>query len=90
VWFRRRANLPEGGAARVGGSFAVPLLDGKGGRKLLSESESELTMNGSKEFIARLVLRWGMDWAEDNVGPSACEEWMGGEGWRTLLRRDCP
>lgn len=88
VWFRRRAVLPGGGAARVGGSFVVPLLDGNGARELLSESESELTMNGSNELIAELLLRGGKDGAEENMGPSTCEEWIGGEGWRTLLRRD--
>jgi hypothetical protein len=68
----------------------LALLDGNGGRELLSESESELTTKGSKEFVAGFVLRLGEDWAEDKMGPSTCEEWMGGEGWRTLLRRDCP
>jgi hypothetical protein len=68
----------------------MPLLDGKGGREWLSESESELATKGSKEFVAGLLLRWEKDWAEDNMGPSACEEWMGGDGWRTLLRRNCP
>lgn len=87
--FLRRAILPEGGAARVGGGLVTPLADGKEVvRALLSESESELTTNGSKEFVAG--LRWGKDWAEDNIEPSTCEEWMGGEGWRTLLRRECP
>ena len=89
VGIRRRAILPEGGAARVGGNFVGTLLEGKGGRELLSESESELTIKGSNEFAAGLLLRWTKDWAED-MGPSTCEEWMEGEGWRTLLRRECP
>lgn len=66
----------------------MPLLDGNGARELLSESESELTTNGSNEFIAGLALRWEKDGAEDRMGPSTCEEWIGGDGWRTLLRRD--
>lgn len=83
MWFRRRALLAEGGGARVGGNLVGPLWDGKGGRAW-SESESEL-MNGSKVFAAGLLLRWA-----NIMGPSTCEAWIGGEGWRTLLRRECP
>lgn len=66
--------MPGGGAARAGGSFAVLLLDGKGARELLSESESELTRKGSKEFVAGLLTRWEKDGAGNTVGPSTCEE----------------
>ena len=55
----------------------------------MSESESELIIKGSKEFAAGLVMRWAKDWAEDDVA-STCEEGIDGDGWRTLLRRECP